>query len=69
MCLDDIHEWNDKIMTLIEKLKEDHPELIIFLDEMSVTIPDDSDPHINISILKEYYQTLLNLEKLNKIRG
>lgn len=68
MCLDDIHEWNDKIMTLIEKLKEDHPELIIFLDEMSVTIPDDSDPHITISILKEYYQSLLNLENLKQLK-
>jgi hypothetical protein len=55
-------------MTLIEKLKEDHPELIIFLDEMSVTIPDDSDPHITIGILKEYYQTLLNLENLKQLK-
>lgn len=68
MCLGDIHEWNDKIMTLIEKLKEDHPELIIFLDEISVTIPDDSDPHITIGILKEYYQTLLNLENLKQLK-
>jgi hypothetical protein len=55
-------------MTLIEKLKEDHPELIIFLDEMPVTIPDDSDPHITISILKEYYQSLLNLENLKQLK-
>ncbi|MFN5642465.1 MAG: hypothetical protein ACK4V4_00485 [Sphingobacteriales bacterium] len=67
--MDDIHEWNERIIAIIEKLKEDHPELITFLDEIPITIPDDSDPHINISILKEYYQTLLNLEKLNKIRG
>jgi hypothetical protein len=68
MSTDDIHEWNDMIMTLIEKLKEDHPELIIFLDEMPVTIPDDSDPHITISILKEYYQSLLNLENLKQLK-
>ena len=68
MSTDDIHEWNDMIMTLIEKLKEDHPELIIFLDEMPVTIPDDSDPHITIGILKEYYQTLLNLENLKQLK-
>jgi hypothetical protein len=67
--MDDIHEWNERIIAIIEKLKEDHPELITFLDEIPITIPDDSDPHINIRILKEYYQTLLNLEKLNKIRG
>ncbi len=68
MSTDDIHEWNGMIMTLIEKLKEDHPELIIFLDEMPVTIPDDSDPHITISILKEYYQSLLNLENLKQLK-
>ena len=67
--MDDIHEWNERTIAIIEKLKEDHSELITFLDEIPITIPDDSDPHINISILKEYYQTLLNLEKLNKIRG
>jgi len=53
-------------MALIEKLKEDHPELITFLDEIPVTIPDDPEPQINISILKEYYQTLLKLENLKQ---
>lgn len=66
MGMDDIHDWNERIMTLIEKLKEDHPELITFLDEIPMTIPDDTDPHITISILKEYHQTLLDLENLKK---
>lgn len=64
MSTEEIHVWNDKIMTLMEKLKGDHPELITFLDEIPMTIPDDADPHITISILKEYHQTLLNLENL-----
>ena len=64
--MDDLHVWNEKIITLIEKLKEDHPELITFLDEIPMTIPDDTDPHITISILKEYYQTLLGLKKLKQ---
>jgi hypothetical protein len=29
--MENIHDWNEKIMMLIEKLKRDHPELIIFL--------------------------------------
>jgi hypothetical protein len=66
MSRENIHDWNEKIMALIEKLKEDHPELITFLDEIPVTIPDDAEPQINISILKEYYQTLLKLENLKQ---
>ena len=65
MSRENVHDWNDKIIALINKLKEDHPELITFLDEIPMTIPDDSDPCINIRILKEYYQTLLNLENIN----
>ena len=67
MSTEEIHVWNDKIMTLMEKLKGDHPELITFLDEIPMTIPDDGDPHITISILKEYHQTLLNLENLKQL--
>ena len=67
MSMEDIHYWNEKIMTLIEKLKEDHPELITFLDEIPMTIPDDTDPHITIRILKEYHQTLFELENLKQL--
>lgn len=64
MNMENIHDWNEKIMILIEKLKRDHPELIDFLDEIPLTIPNDSDPKITIINLKEYYQTLMDLEKL-----
>ena len=67
MSMEDIHDWNEKIMKLIDKLKFDHPELITFLDEIPMTIPNKTDPQIDINILKEYYQTLLNLENLKKL--
>lgn len=67
MSVEDIQDWNEKIMKLIEKLKGDHPELITFLDEIPMTIPNENDPHIGLDILKEYYQTLLNLENLKKL--
>jgi hypothetical protein len=67
MSTDSLHDWNDKVIAQIEKLKTAHPELITFLDELPMTIPDDSDPHINISLLKEYYQTLLNLENAKQL--
>ncbi|MFN5422641.1 MAG: hypothetical protein ACK5AO_05190 [bacterium] len=61
--METIHDWNDKIMNMIEKISHDHPELIKYIDEMPVTIPDDSDPHITISILREFYESLLNIER------
>lgn len=64
--METVHEWNEKIMKLIEKLKKDHPELIRFLDEMNTTLPNSNDPKINISTLKDYYESLLNLENLQK---
>jgi hypothetical protein len=64
--METVHDWNEKIMTLIEKLKKDHPELIGFLDEMNNTLPSNSDPQINISILRDYFDTLMNLENLQQ---
>ena len=64
--METVHDWNEKIMTLIEKLKNDHPELIGFLDEMSNTLPNSNDPKITISTLKDYFDSLMNLEILQK---
>ena len=64
--METVHDWNEKIMTLIEKLKKDHPELIGFLDEMNTTLPNRNDPQINIGILKDYFDSLLNLENLQQ---
>ena len=64
--METVHEWNEKIMKLIEKLKKDHPELIGFLDEMNNTLPSSNDPQINISILRDYFDTLMNLENLQQ---
>jgi hypothetical protein len=63
--METIHDWNDKILALIGQLKNDHPELIGFLDEITTTIPDKNDPEINVSILKEYYTSLMEFENLS----
>jgi len=56
-------EINKKIMDITLKIQETHPELSNFLNEMPVTIPDEKKPHITISILKDYYDSLCNLLK------
>lgn len=64
--METVHDWNEKIMTMIEKLKNDHPELVGFLDEMNNTLPNSNDPKITISTLKDYFDSLMNLEILQK---
>lgn len=64
--METVHDWNEKIMTMIEKLKNDHPELVGFLDEMNNTLPNSNDPKITISTLKDYFDSLMNLENLQQ---
>ena len=65
--METVHEWNEQIMLLIEALKKFHPELMGFLDEMKITLPDNKDPQITIGILKEYFNELLKLQQTNNI--
>jgi len=66
--METVHEWNDKIILLIEALNKRHPELLGFLDEMKITLPDNKDPQINIEVLKEYFNELLKLQNINETR-
>jgi hypothetical protein len=57
------HEWNEKIMLMIKNIRQHHPELLKFLDEIPMTIPKENNPQINIKILKEYYESLEKIEQ------
>jgi hypothetical protein len=63
--MDTEHILNEKIILLLEKLTNDHPELVSFLDETQLSIPDSTEPKINISILQEYLNTIQNFEAPN----
>ena len=54
-------EINDAILKITMKIRNDYPELSKYLSEMPVTIPDDSNPDINIKILQDYYESLENI--------
>lgn len=56
-------EINDAILKITMKIRNDYPELSKYLSEMHVTIPDDSNPDINIKILQDYYESLENILK------
>ena len=54
-------ELNAKIMSITNKIRENRPELIKYLDEMPITIPNGDDPEITLKILKDYIESLKNL--------
>jgi len=56
-------EWNEKIMAITLQIQQQSPELMKFLGEMPVTIPDQKKPAINIAALKDYYESLQDLLK------
>ncbi|HVD98623.1 MAG TPA: hypothetical protein VNB90_10505 [Cytophagaceae bacterium] len=56
-----MQEYNDKIMQITNKIKDERPELIRYLEEMTVTIPDEKYPEVTIKRLQEYYESLIAL--------
>jgi hypothetical protein len=56
-------ELNDAILTITMKIRNDYPELSKYLSEMPETIPDVTNPEINIKTLTDYYESLQNLLK------
>jgi hypothetical protein len=57
-------DWNERIMKITMKIKDQYPELSIHLTEMPITIPNENDPEVKIKNLKQYYESLkVMLEK------
>ncbi len=57
----------ERIMSITNLIKEKHPELIPFIDEMPVTIPNENNPQLNLIALKGYYDSLSELLKKYEI--
>lgn len=56
-------ELNDAILKITMKIRNDYPELSKYLSEMPETIPDITNPEINIKTLTDYYESLQNILK------
>jgi len=54
-------EINAKILAITIQIQTKHPELSKLLEEMPVTIPNESNPEINMKVLTEYYESLKNI--------
>ena len=51
-------DLNAKILEITMKIKDQYPELSKYIDEMSVTIPDEKAPQITLKNLRTYYDSL-----------
>ena len=58
------NELNAKILKITITIKDQHPELSKYIEEMPVTIPDEKHPDITRKNLQEYYDSLNSI--LNK---
>ncbi len=56
-------DLNSMILKITMTIKEKYPELSKYLDEMSVTIPDEKNPEITRKNLKAYYDSLDSMLK------
>lgn len=56
-------ELNEKIMELINEIREKRPELVKYIDEMPMAQPSINNPEINEKNLKDYIESLKNLLK------
>jgi hypothetical protein len=49
---------NAKILKLTTTIRTKYPELIKYLDEMPITIPNKKHPDVGIKSLTDYYDSL-----------
>ncbi len=54
-------ELNEMILRIIDKIKANHPELLKYLNEMPITIPNIENPDITVQVLLSYYDSLTEL--------
>lgn len=54
-------ELNQAILEITIKIRNKYPELLKYLSEMPVTIPDVDQPEVTIKILSDYLESLENL--------
>ncbi len=60
-------DLSERIMQITNTIQEDYPELMPYLVEMPVHVPNDPSPEVNYKSLKDYYDSLYqivtNIEK------
>ncbi|MDZ4666751.1 MAG: alpha/beta hydrolase [bacterium] len=56
-------ELNEMILGITNVIREKHPELLKYIDEMPITVPYEENPEITSKTLSSYYDSLVVLLK------
>lgn len=62
-----IEELNNRILKITLFIHAKHPELSKYIEEMTVTIPDEKNPKITVKGLEDYLNTLISFMKKYEI--
>ena len=52
---------NELIINITNCIHKNYPELVEYLDEMPITLPDQKHPQLNVKSLTSYYNSLVNV--------
>ena len=52
---------NELIINITNCIHKNYPELVEFIDEMPITLPDQKHPELNVRSLTSYYNSLVNV--------
>lgn len=58
-----VKELDAKISSITNNISQNHPELLNYLNEMPITIPNEINPQINSKVFTAYYNSLQSLLK------
>lgn len=56
-------ELNELILSITNKIRNEHPEAILYLDEMPLTVPYQENPEQVTTNLTTYYNSLVELQR------
>jgi pimeloyl-ACP methyl ester carboxylesterase len=63
-------ELNEMILGITNKIRKSNPELLKYLNEMTITVPYQENPEITVKTLTTYYESLVVLnEEYEKSRA
>lgn len=60
-------DLNARITQITTLIQEKYPELLPYIGEIPVTIPNDPSPQVNSKILKDYYDSLYQIVKNHEV--
>ena len=59
--MDTEKKLNELIINITNCIHKNYPELVEYIDEMPITLPDQKHPKLNVRSLTSYYNSLVNI--------